>query len=76
MKSLDYYMSLDYQVNIIKDDEEGGFVAYFPDLPGCITCGETQNDALTNAQDAKKAWISAAIEDGVKINEPECVVNL
>ena len=39
------------------------------DLPGCLTVGETMNDALANAEDAKRAWIAAVIEDGIKIIE-------
>ena len=43
----------------------------YPDLPGCITVGDTMNDALANAEDAKRAWIAAAIEDGLEIAEPD-----
>ena len=42
---------------------EGGYVASYPDLPGCITCGETVEGVVANALDAKKAWIEAALED-------------
>ena len=43
----------------------------FPELPGCITCGETVESAVANALDAKKAWLEAAIEDGIEIHEPD-----
>ena len=47
---------------VIKEDtDEGGYVAYYPDLPGCITCGETIEEAKANAIDAKDAWIEAVI---------------
>ena len=39
-----------------------------PDLPGCITCGETIEAAVANAVDAKKVWIEAALEEGIEIN--------
>ena len=39
-----------------------------PDLPGCITSGETIEAAVANAVDAKKAWIEAALEEGIEIN--------
>lgn len=39
-----------------------------PDLPGCITCGKTIEAAVANAVDAKKAWIEAALEEGIEIN--------
>lgn len=42
----------------------------YPDLPGCITCGETIESALKNGEDAKKQWLAAAIEDGVEIYVP------
>ena len=56
---------------VVEDKEEGGFVVSYPDLPGCITCGETVESAVANALDAKKAWLEAALEDGVAIQEPD-----
>ncbi len=71
MKTLNDYMNMHYRVEIIEDDDEGGFVVSYPDLPGCITCGETIESALENAKDAKKAWLKAALEEGISIQEPE-----
>lgn len=59
----------DLEMEIIEDKIEGGFVASFPELPGCITCGETIEDAVANALDAKKAWLEAAIEEGIEIQK-------
>ena len=70
MKDLNYYLSLPYKLEIIPDTEEGGYAARYPDLPGCITCGETLESVSRNAEDAKKAWLEAALEDGITINEP------
>jgi predicted HicB family RNase H-like nuclease len=36
-----------------------------------MTCGETIEAAVANAQDAKKAWLEAALEDGIQIHEPD-----
>ena len=36
----------------------------------CSTCGETIESAVENAQDAKKAWLEAALEEGIEIHEP------
>lgn len=69
-KNLDYYMSLPYRFEIIPDVEEGGYGARFPELPGCFTYAETFEDIVSNAMDAKKAWIKAALEEGVHIAEP------
>ena len=70
MKNIDYYMALTYKMEIVEDKDEGGFVVSQPDLPGCITCGETIETAIANANDAKKAWIKAALESGIEIQEP------
>lgn len=48
----------------------GRICSFYPDLPGCITCGETIESAVENAQDAKKAWLEAALEEGIEIHEP------
>ena len=71
MKKLDDYMAMPYRMEIVEDKEEGGFVVSYPDLPGCITCGETVESAVTNALDAKKAWFEASLEAGIEIHEPD-----
>ena len=63
-------MAMPYRMEIVEDIEEGGFVVSYPDLPGCITCGETVESAVTNALDAKKAWFEASLEAGIEIHEP------
>ena len=55
MNTLNDYMDMSYRMEIIEDKNEGGFVVNFPDLPGCITCGETIESALANALVAKKS---------------------
>ena len=70
MKTIEYYMKLPYKLEIFPDLDEGGYVASYPDLPGCLTMGETIEDAIRNAEDAKREWIGAAIEDKIDIAEP------
>ena len=71
MKTLNEYLALPYRMEIVEDRDEGGFVVSYPDLPGCITCGETVESAVANALDAKRAWLEAALEDGIPIREPD-----
>ena len=71
MKTLNEYMEMSYRMEIVEDKEERGFVVSYPDLPGCITCGETIESAVVNAQDAKRAWMEAALEEGIQIQEPD-----
>ena len=68
MKTLNDYMKMSYRMEIVEDKEEGGYVVSYPDLPGCITSGETIEAAVANAVDAKKVWIEAALEEGIEIN--------
>lgn len=70
MRTVDEYMNLPYRLELVPDTEEGGFTAYYPDLPGCVTCGETAETALENALEAKKAWLAAALADDMQIPEP------
>ena len=67
VKTLNEYMEMSYRMEIVEDKEEGGFVGSYPDLPGCITCGETVESAVANAQDAKRVWIEAALEERMQI---------
>ena len=69
---LDYYMSLPYRVEIIRDMDEEAFI---PELKGCITTGITEEDALENLKDSKAAWLSSALEDGDPIPEPDVEMN-
>lgn len=71
MKTIDYYMNLPYRLEIIPDPDEGGYVARYPELPGCITVGETLESVAENAADAKKEWLEAALEEGTEIAEPD-----
>lgn len=71
MKTLNDYFTMNYRMEIVEDKDEGGVVVSFPELPGCITCGETVESAVANALDAKKAWLEAAMEEGIEIHEPD-----
>ncbi len=75
MRTVDDYLRLPYRMEVIKDPNEGGYVISYPDLPGCITCGNSLQSAIENAEDAKKAWIEAALADGIEIREPHDLEN-
>ena len=75
MKTLNEYLALPYRMEIVEDRDEGGYVVSFPELPGCITCGETVESAVANAEDAKREWITAAMEEGITIHEPDDLEN-
>lgn len=76
-KNLDYYLSLKYpfKVETISQEEGGGFVITYPDLPGCMSDGETIEEALVNGEDASKAWIQTAYEKSIIVPEPNTVID-
>ena len=71
MKTLDEYLKMPYRMEIIPDEDEGGYIASYPELPGCLSSGSTIEKAVKNALDAKKQWLRAAYEDGAAINLPD-----
>lgn len=75
MKTLNEYLDMSYRMEIVEDKGEGGFVVSYPELPGCITVGQTVESAVANARDAKKAWLEAALEEGIPIREPDDLEN-
>jgi antitoxin HicB len=69
----DDYLALPYRVALTPDrDEDGrvGWVAEIPDLPGCISQGDTPDDTVERVRDAMVGWISVALEDGREIPLP------
>ena len=48
---------------------EGGFNVSFPDFPGCVTCGDTFEEAEKMAEDALALWIEVMVEHGEEIPE-------
>ncbi|WP_029423315.1 type II toxin-antitoxin system HicB family antitoxin [Alicyclobacillus macrosporangiidus] len=68
-KDLEYYLSLPYRI-VLYPAQEGGFVAEIPDLPGCLTQADTLEEIHEMIEDAKRAWIEAALEEGIPVPEP------
>lgn len=54
----------------LDEEEGGGFLVEFPDLPGCAADGETRLEALENADAAITDWISAAEALGRVVPQP------
>lgn len=54
----------------LPEEEGGGYVAVFPDLPGCMSDGDTPEEAAANARDAMNAWIQVQTERGIDIPLP------
>jgi len=63
---------LDYPVLIepLAQDDGGGFLAMAPDLPGCMSDGETPEEALSSITDAIASWIEEARALGRPVPPP------
>ena len=57
-------------ISQIPKKDGGGFLITFPDLPGCMSDGQTETEAVENGKDAFKAWVSARKDTGKEIPEP------
>lgn len=70
--------ALDYPVIVqpLTPDDGGGFLAIVPDLPGCMSDGETPEEALVNVRDAILTWIEAAGDMGHPVPPPSIELKL
>jgi antitoxin HicB len=66
MSALEYPLLLEP----LSREDGGGFVAIVPDLPGCMSDGETPEEAIANLKDAIAVWIEAAREMGRPVPTP------
>ena len=57
-------MKLTYPACIYKDDMNDGYAVVVPDLPGCVSGGNTLADAILMATDAASGWVLDELEDG------------
>jgi antitoxin HicB len=57
-------------IESLSEGDGGGFLATVPDLPGCMSDGETREAAARNVADAIAAWIEEATRMGRSIPEP------
>ena len=59
-----------YIIRPLTKEDGGGYLITFPDLPGCMSDGETPEEAYTNGLDAMQCWLAVAKEHGDSIPEP------
>jgi antitoxin HicB len=59
------------EIRPLADEDGGGFVALVPQLPGCMSDGETPGEALANAYDAIDCWIDATVKMGREVPAPK-----
>ncbi len=62
--------SYSFKILPLSEEDGGGLLIYFPDLKGCMSDGETIEEAITNGYDAVQGWIDVRRGLGYKIPKP------
>lgn len=68
------YLSLPYSTFVVPDmttDNEPCYVAYHPELEGCMSHGDTREEALYNLAEVTELYISALLDKGLQIPLPQ-----
>lgn len=74
LATLEDYLSLNYPITFYPENE-GGYTVIIQDLPGCMSEGDTLEEAMTNILDAKQSWLETAWEYGDEIPLPSNLIN-
>lgn len=59
---------------VLEQEADGRFSVYAPDLPGCVSWGETRDAAKENIREAIELWIEAALASGDEVPAPGTAV--
>ena len=62
-------MQKEHTYSLTIERHEGGYLAYFPALPGCNTWGRTYEEAVTNAEEALIGYLETLADNGDPIPE-------
>jgi len=63
-----------YLIEVFWSEEDGGFIAVAPDLPGCSVYGDTAAESIREMEDAMQSWLQACQAMGRPAPEPEARV--
>lgn len=59
-----------YSFIAVADQEDGGWVVFYPDLPGLMTQADTYEEIAFMAKEALEGWVEVQVEDGRSVPEP------
>ncbi len=60
-----------YAIEIFYSEEDEGYIAVVPELPGCSAFGETEEEALEEVKTAINLWLETAKKERRKIPKPQ-----
>ncbi|MBL7212626.1 MAG: type II toxin-antitoxin system HicB family antitoxin [Desulfobacteraceae bacterium] len=67
---MDEQLKYPFEIRHLSEEEGGGYLISFPDLPGCISDGETIEEAIKSGIDAMNSWIETSQEFNDPVPEP------
>ncbi|MBI2252927.1 MAG: type II toxin-antitoxin system HicB family antitoxin [Armatimonadetes bacterium] len=76
--SLEYFLRLTYLIEVMPDQSTEGslcYIALCPELPGCMSHGDTKEEAMKNLSDAKELYIRTLLEKGQDIPLPKSLIS-
>ncbi len=59
---------------IFEKEDEGGYHAFCPALPGCHTQSETIEEGIQNIREAIELYVQSLIEDGLPVPEEDILI--
>ena len=65
-----------FYVAIVEEQHGKAVGVWFPDLPGCLSAGDTLDEAVLNAKEALELWGEAMLESGQEIPPPRSLSEL
>ncbi|MBN2701727.1 MAG: type II toxin-antitoxin system HicB family antitoxin [Methylohalobius sp. ZOD2] len=60
-----------YLIEVFWSEEDGGYIAVAPDLPGCSAFGDTPTEAMREMEDAIESWLEACRNMGRTLPKPK-----
>ncbi|MEE0741500.1 MAG: type II toxin-antitoxin system HicB family antitoxin [Emergencia sp.] len=69
-------MKLVYPACFYPCEEKNGYTVVIPDLPGCVTEGDTLADAILMGTDAASGWLLDELEDGNELPSPSDIKDI
>ena len=62
-----------FSVRPLSEEDGGGFAIEYPDLPGCISDGDSPEEAVRNGHDAVRVYLFSCAQHGDPIPKPRGV---
>ena len=64
-----------YELSIRWSPEDEAFIVHVPELPGCVTHGDSVEEAATHAREAIAAYLESLEARGLPVPTPSCLMD-